>query len=90
MYVYIYYILVNSSWRFHQLAAGQLLPRQPVWYGKCGRYSLSITYNITSAGSLSSNQTGRPPCWASPLAFGLTGPDGIKSGYDLTRTCLHI
>jgi hypothetical protein len=29
--VYIYY---NSSWEFHQLAAGQLLSGQPVRFGK--------------------------------------------------------
>ncbi len=36
-------------------------------------YGPFITYKITPAGSLSSSQPGRPPCWASPLAFGLIG-----------------
>jgi hypothetical protein len=33
MVVYIYY-MYNSSWKFHQIAVGQLLPGQPVRYGK--------------------------------------------------------
>jgi hypothetical protein len=32
----------------------------------------SHTKSCTPAGSLSSSQPGGPPCWASPLAFGLT------------------
>ncbi len=64
------HLLNNSSWKFHQLAAGQLLLGQLVRYGKD---SLSITYKITPAESLSSSQPGGPPCWASPLAFGLIG-----------------
>ncbi len=36
---------------------------------------VSITYKITPSGSLSSSQPGGPPCWASPLAFGLIGRD---------------
>ena len=68
--------LYNSSWKFHGLAAGQLLSGQPLQYGKGRRYGPSITYNITPAGSLSSSQPGGPPCWASPLAFGLTVLDG--------------
>jgi len=61
----------KSSLKFHQLAAGQLLSEQTVWNGKGRRYSQSITYKITLAESLSSSQSGGPPCWASPLAFGL-------------------
>jgi hypothetical protein len=33
----------------------------------------SITYELTPVWSLSSSQPGGPPCWASPLAFGLIG-----------------
>ncbi len=61
----------NSSCKFQQLAAGQHLSGQPVRYGP------PITYKITPAGSLSSNQLGGPLCWASPLAFYLSG-----QGYD--------
>jgi hypothetical protein len=53
MVVYIYYVN-NSSWKFHQLAAGQLLAGQPVRYGKGRRYGPTITYKIKPAGSLSS------------------------------------
>jgi hypothetical protein len=64
-------LLYNSSWKFLQLAAGQLLSEQPVRYGK-GRW-YKITYKITPAGSLSFSQPGGPSCWASPLALGLIG-----------------
>ncbi len=64
-------LLYNSSWKFHQPAAGQLLSVQPVRYGKDRRYSPSITFKITPAGSLPSSQPGGPPWWASPLAFGV-------------------
>jgi hypothetical protein len=37
----------------------------------CAECSLSITYEITPAGSLSSSQPGGPPSWARILAFGL-------------------
>ncbi len=60
--VYIY--LLNSSWKFHQLAAGQMLSGQPVRYEKGRRYGPSITYIFTPAGSLSSRQAavlGHPP-----------------------------
>jgi hypothetical protein len=67
------HLLYNSSWEFHQLAAGQLLSTQPVHYGKDRRYGPSLTCKITPAGSLSSSQPGGPPCWANPLAFGLIG-----------------
>jgi len=65
------HLLFNSSWKFYQLAAGQLLSGQPERYGKDRRYGPSIMYKITPAGSLSSSQQGGPPCWTSPLAFGL-------------------
>jgi hypothetical protein len=71
--VYIYYITNQleipsaSSWKF--------LSGQVVYYGKDRQYGLSITYKIKPAGSLFSSQPGGPPCWASPLAFGLIGRD---------------
>jgi hypothetical protein len=58
-----------------QLAARQLLLGLPVRCGKGRPYGTSITYKITPAGSLPSSQAGRPPCWASLLAFGLIGTD---------------
>jgi hypothetical protein len=68
------HLLYNISWKFLQLAAGQLLSGQPVRYGGKGkRYGPSITYKITPAGSLSSSPPGGPPFWASTLAFGLIG-----------------
>jgi hypothetical protein len=68
------HLLHNSSWKFHQLAAEQLLSGQPVRYGKGRRYGPSNTYRIIKpVGSLSSNQPGGSPCWGSPLAFGLIG-----------------
>ncbi len=57
------------SWKFHQLAAGQMLSGQPVWYEKGRRYGPSITYIITFAESLFSSQPGGPPGWTSPLAY---------------------
>jgi hypothetical protein len=69
-------LLYNNSWKFHQLAAMQLLSGQPVRYGKGRWYCPSITYKITPAGSLFSSQQGGPSCWASPLAFGLIGCHG--------------
>jgi hypothetical protein len=69
------HIQENSRWKFHQLAARQLLSGQLVRYGKARRYDRSITYKITRTpvGSISSSQPGGPPCWASPQAFGLIG-----------------
>ncbi len=68
----VVHFLYNSSWKFYQLTAEQLLSGQPVRYGKSRRHGPSITYKITLArSSLSFSQPGEPPCWASPLAFGL-------------------
>ncbi len=67
------HLTYNCSWKFHLHTAGQLLSGQPVRYGKGMRYGLFITYKITPAGSLSSSQSGGPPCRASPPAFGLNG-----------------
>ncbi len=44
------HLLYNSSWKFRELAAGQLLSGQPVRYGKGRRYGPSITNKITPAG----------------------------------------
>ncbi len=71
MVVHIYYITADA--KFHQLAAGQLLSGQPVQYGKGWQYGPSITYKTTPALQGHSPQPGGPPCWASPLAFGLIG-----------------
>ncbi len=79
------HLLYNNSWKFHQLAARQLLSGQPVLYGKGRRYGPSITYKITPAGPLSSSQPGGPPCWASPLVFGLIG-EGYSNFYDFELT----
>ncbi len=38
------HLLYNNSWKFHQLAAMQLLSGQPVRYGKGRWYCPSITY----------------------------------------------
>ncbi len=64
MVVYIHF-LFKSSWKFYQLAAGQLLSGQPVRYGKGRWYVPSITYKITPAGpvpghSPPASQAGRP------------------------------
>jgi hypothetical protein len=42
--LFVYIVQYSSSWKFHQLAAGQLLSGQPVLYGKGRQYGLSITY----------------------------------------------
>ncbi len=62
------HFLYNSSWTFHQLAASGMTTST---VRKRLTVSPSITYKSTPAGSLSSSQPGGPPCWASPLAFGL-------------------
>jgi hypothetical protein len=41
----VYILPYNSSWKFHQLAAGQFLSGQPVRYGKGRRYGLSSRKN---------------------------------------------
>jgi hypothetical protein len=72
----------TSSWKFHQLAAWQLLRGQPVQYRKGRRYGPSIPYKIIPVGSLSSSQPGGPLSFANPLAFGLIGtprPSRTKS-----------
>jgi hypothetical protein len=75
MVVYIYYIIAAGNY----ISTLQRLSGQPVRYGKSRRYLPSITYKITPAGSLSSSQPGGPPCWTSPLAFGLIGGNGHRS-----------
>jgi hypothetical protein len=77
----------SSSWKFQQLAAGQLLSGKPVRYRKGWWYGPSIIYKITPAGSLSSSQPGGPTCSASPLAFSLIESMGVAtSSFDLDVT----
>ncbi len=71
--MYIYYIteqleiLSARSWAAPVRAAGTERKRHAVW-------SVHHVQNkITPAESLSSSHPGWPPCWASPLAFGLIG-----------------
>ncbi len=67
------HLLYNSSWNFHQHTAGQLLS------GQLKRRVRPVhTYKITLAGELSSSPLGGPPCWASPLAFGLIVPNRAR------------
>jgi hypothetical protein len=66
------HLLYNSGWKFHQLAAGQLLSGHPVHYGRAGGMAfLSRTKSHLLGHSPPCSQPGRPPCWDSPLAFGL-------------------
>ncbi len=43
--------------------------------------------NSHSAGSLSSSQPGGPPCWTSPLAFGLTGQNYLYIHQSYCKNC---
>ncbi len=63
--------LKNSSWKCHQIAAGQLLLGQPVRKRQAVR-PVHHVQNHTGR-VLSSSQPGGPPCWASHLAFGIIG-----------------
>ncbi len=47
----------------------RIAPDRDKW---CGRV---VGHVQNHAGSLSSSQPGEPPCWASPLVFGLIGSD---------------
>ncbi len=51
--------------------------------GKGRRYGPSITDKITPDGSLSNSQPGGPPCWASPLSFGLIGYTSGRPGLQM-------
>jgi hypothetical protein len=62
------HLLYNSSWKFHQLAARHFLSGQPVQYEKDRLYDPSIAYKSTPVLLFFG-----PPCWVSPLAFGLAG-----------------
>jgi hypothetical protein len=66
-----------------QLVCQEFTAEQPI--GRAGgtvhqdrRHGQSITYKIITAGSLSSSQPGGPPCWTSPLAFGLMDGTAAK------------
>jgi hypothetical protein len=63
----VHYYITNISWKFHQLADGQLLSVQPIRYGNARRHGPSITHKIPSSGLLSSSQPGGTPCWTRPL-----------------------
>ncbi len=69
--VYIFYIIAAGNSISSQLGG----PCQGNRYGweKAGGTARPSCTKPTPAGSLSSSQPGGPPCWASPLAFGLTG-----------------
>ncbi len=69
MVVYIYYI--TAAGISISSAAGQLLPGQPVRYGKCSKYGPSTTYKITPAGSLSFQPARRAAVLGQPVAYGL-------------------
>jgi hypothetical protein len=63
------HLLYNSSWKLHQLAAGQMLSGESVWHGKGRRYGRSITYIITLVESLFSSQPGGPPSLGQPTSL---------------------
>ena len=50
-------------------------PDRAKWCGPSGQVAWTVNHvqNHHPAGSLSSSQPGGPPCWTSPLAFGLIG-----------------
>ncbi len=73
MVAYIYYLTAAGDSICSQL--GSSFRASDTVLGKGRRYGPSITYKIPPAGSLSSSQPGGPPCWASPLAFGLIVPN---------------
>jgi hypothetical protein len=84
----------NSSWKFNQLAAVQLLSGQLVLYGKGRRYGPSITYKITPCRVTLLQPTRGPPCWASPLAFGLINCNRVDfftcSSKSLGKNCIVL
>ncbi len=63
------HLLYNSSWKFRQLTAGQLLSGQPVLYWKGRRYGHHFSYTCW----ITLLQQGGPPCWTSSLTFDLIG-----------------
>ncbi len=61
------HFLYNSSWKFHQLAAGKLLSGQPVRYGKAGGTARSSQYKSHLPGLCPPPaQLSRASCRASP------------------------
>jgi hypothetical protein len=68
----VYFVNIITAGNSISSQLGSSCHGSPVRYGKTRRRGLSSTYKITPTGSLSSSQTGGPPRWASPLAFGLT------------------
>ncbi len=70
----VYFYFMTSAWNSIRPQLGIFC--QDNRYGTekaCGTARPSHTKSITPTGSLSSSQSGGPPCWASPLAFGLIG-----------------
>ncbi len=60
------HLLYNSSWKFNQLAAGQLLSGQPVRYGKAGSMDRPSQCKSHLPGHCPPAQLSRAPCRASP------------------------
>ncbi len=71
------FTIQQSSWKFRQLPSGQVLSGQPLLYRKDRRYVLSCPSHTKShlPGHPSPASQAGPPCWASPLSFGLIGRD---------------
>ncbi len=61
------FLVWRSSWRCF-VCSNRSAPDRDKWCGPSRTKS-------HPAGSFSSSQTGGPPCWASPLVFGLIGSD---------------
>jgi hypothetical protein len=63
---------------------------QVVWSVRAGGMDRPSRTKLHPAGSLSSSQPGGPPCWASPLAFGLIVRDsGGAPSHTLEQCILH-
>jgi hypothetical protein len=79
------HLLFNSSWEFHQLAAGQLLSGQPVRYvkGRCGTARPSRTKSHLPGHSPPTAVSGQPsslrPHWVCLLSAEVRGT-GIEEG----------
>ncbi len=62
------------TWRFQTpTSAWPVVAKQLNMILLLAKVATSILQKIPPAGSLFSSQPGKPPCWASPLAFGLNG-----------------
>ncbi len=84
MVVYIYYATAaGNSISLHSWAA---FVRATGTVRKDRRYG---PYKITTTGSLSSSRRGRPPCWASPLAFDLICKDTYRMSLTVSKQAHH-